>query len=166
MWRNTGKCVCNVASREHSGAPRAGVLLPLNCVFWELPPAYVATQVSSVARKINTVAINLALKCANVSRLSLLQSLRAPRLKEPAVAQRPVLASFCGTIDGDCERSALNELATRHSQAVHSSATRGPSVRRRDECASCAEPSGHEWQMNGAMCGIQLAVELGPRSRV
>jgi hypothetical protein len=60
------------------------------------PSAPVAAQICPVAREISAIAIDPALKRANVPCLALLQPFRAPCLKEPAVAQRPVLASFCG----------------------------------------------------------------------
>jgi len=58
------------------------------------PAAYVATKIGPIAREFHAVAINLALKRANIGSLTPLEPLSTPCLPESAVTQRPIFRAL------------------------------------------------------------------------
>ena len=62
-----------------------------------LPAAHITPQICPIARKLYAVLVNPPLKSAYISGLVPLQALRAPRLPEPAMAERPILTALSGS---------------------------------------------------------------------
>lgn len=79
-----------------------------------LPAAQIAPQLGLVARKPDTIAVDPPLEGAHVCCLSMLQPLCAPRLPEPAVTERPLLAVLgCGELPSFVAQACLVSVQTR-----------------------------------------------------